>query len=112
MKNIKSKVIEWILIVLGVVLGVIFNNRGLVGWLPIVANLEYSLAVFRFQDERGIKIALIINMLMFTVFSAFINNYMGIIANIVVAATTAASLIRERKKAAGQTDPADNKEER
>lgn len=111
MKNIKSKVIEWTLIVLGVVLGVIFNNRGLVGWLPIVANLEYSLAVFRFQNERGIKIALIINMLMFTVFSGFINNYVGIIGNTVVAVTTAASLIKEKKKAAGAAaSEADGKE--
>ena len=26
-KNIKSKVIEWVLIVLGVILGIVFNNR-------------------------------------------------------------------------------------
>ena len=39
-KNIKSRIIEWILIVLGVVLGIVFNNRGLLGWLPIIANLE------------------------------------------------------------------------
>ena len=39
MKNIKSKVIEWTLIILGVALGIVFNNRGLVGWLPIAANL-------------------------------------------------------------------------
>ena len=111
LKNIKSKVIEWTLIVLGVALGILFNNRDLVGWLPIVANLEYSLAIFRFQNERGIKIALIINMLMFTVFSGFINNYVGIIANTVVAVTTAASLIKEKKKAAGAAaSEADGKE--
>ena len=39
MKNIKSKVIEWTLIILGAALGIVFNNRGLVGWLPIAANL-------------------------------------------------------------------------
>ena len=42
---------EWALIAAGVVLGVVFNNRGLAGWLPIVGNLEYSLAVFRFRDN-------------------------------------------------------------
>ena len=103
MKNIKSKVIEWTLIVLGVVLGIVFNNLGLIGWLPIVANLEYSLAVFRFRnDARGIKIALIINMLMFTVFSFYIRNYAGIVGNTVVAAATAVALIREKKAASEQ----------
>ena len=98
MKNIKSKVIEWTLIGLGVVLGILFNNRGLIGWLPIVANLEYSLAMFRFKDEKNIKIALIINMLMFSAFSFFIKNYVGIVSNTVVAVTTAVSLIRETRK--------------
>ena len=103
MKNIKSKVIEWTLIVLGVVLGIVFNNLGLIGWLPIVANLEYSIAVFRFRnDARGIKIALIINMLMFTVFSFYIRNYAGIVGNTVVAAATAVALIREKKAASEQ----------
>ena len=31
MKNIRSKVVEWTLILLGVVLGIVFNNRGLIG---------------------------------------------------------------------------------
>ena len=31
MKNVKSKAVEWTLILLGVVLGIVFNNRGLIG---------------------------------------------------------------------------------
>ena len=96
MKRIKSKVVEWILILLGVVLGVVFNNRGALGWLPIAANLEYSIAVFRFRDrERSLKLAFLVNMLMYSVFSFAIMNYVGCAANIVVAVTTAVSLIRE-----------------
>ena len=99
MKNIKSKVLEWALVVLGVALGIVFNNRGLIGWLPIVANLEYSLAVFQFKNnEKLLKIAFIINMLMFVVFSAAIQNYVGIVGNLVVAVTTAIALFRESRK--------------
>ena len=95
-KNIKSKVLEWILIGLGVVLGIIFNNRGLIGWLPIIANLEYSIAMFRFKDdERRLKLTFIVNMLMYSVFSFFIKNYVGVVSNIVVAAVTAIALIKE-----------------
>ena len=96
MKRIKSRIVEWILILLGVVLGVVFNNRGALGWLPIAANLEYSIAVFRFRDrERSLKLAFLVNMLMYSVFSFAIMNYVGCAANIVVAVTTAVSLIRE-----------------
>ena len=96
MKETKSKLIEWLLIILGVVLGAVFNNRGLLGWLPIIANLEYSVFVFRFRDnEKGLKIAFIINMLMYSVFSFIILNYVGAAANIFVAVTTAVSLFRD-----------------
>ncbi len=102
MKNVKSKVIEWTLVILGVVLGIWFNNRGLWGWLPIVANLEYSVAVFKFKNnEKVLKICFIINMLMFSVFSIIIQNYVGIVSNLVVAVTTAMSLIKGKKESNG-----------
>ena len=93
----KKKYLEYILIGLGVVLGFIFNNRGVLGWLPIIANFEYSIAVFRFKDnERALKISFVINALMFTVFSIVIQNYVGIISNTVVAVTTVIALIKEK----------------
>ena len=96
MKGTKNKIIEWLLIILGVVLGAVFNNRGLLGWLPIIANLEYSIAVFRFRNnEKGLKIAFILNMLMYSVFSFVILNYVGAAANIFVAVTTAVSMFRD-----------------
>ena len=104
MKNIKSKVLEWILILAGVVLGVLFNNRGLLGWLPIVANLEYSVAVFKLKNnEKALKLAFIINMIMYAVFSAVIKNYVGVLSCTVIAVTTAVSLIRA---AAGKEEQA------
>ncbi len=103
MFEIKNKtvkyIVEWSLVALGVVLGVWFNNRGLLGYLPIVANLEYSVAVFRFRDrERALKVAFIANMVMYAAFSAVIMNYVGAVANVVVAVTTAISLWKTRKK--------------
>ena len=99
MKGIRNKAVEWALILLGVVLGIVFNNRGLLGWLPIIANLEYSVAVFRFRNnEKSLKICFIVNMLMFAVFSAVIRNYVGLAGNTFVAATTAVSLFRNNKK--------------
>ena len=95
----KSKWVEWALIAAGVVLGVVFNNRGLAGWLPIVGNLEYSLAVFRFRDnERMLKAALVVSLLIFVVFNLIIGNYVGAVADTVVAVTTVANLWRTREK--------------
>jgi hypothetical protein len=80
---------------MGVVLGAVINNRRLLGWLPIIANFEYTLAVFRFKDnEMALKCAFIVNSLMFIVFNFVISNYVGTVTNTVVTITTAVSLIR------------------
>ena len=98
-KNVKSKAIEWSLILLGVALGAVFNNRGILGWLPIAANFMYSVAIFRFKDdERRLKLVLIVNLLMYSAFSLVIQNYVGAAANTVVAVVTAISLIKEANK--------------
>ena len=100
MKNVKSKVLEWALILAGVVLGAVLNNRGLLGWLPILANLEYSVAVFRLKEnERALKLAFILNMVLYAVFSAAIQNYVGVLSCTVIAVTTAVSLFRAANSA-------------
>ena len=107
MWKIKSKVVEWTLVAMGVVFGIVFNNRGLLGWLPIVANFEYSVCVFRFKEnERGLKIAFLINMIMYGVFNAIIMNFVGTLSCVVVAVTTAIFLVKDRKQKA-DGDPAD-----
>ena len=84
------------MIAVGVVLGVLFNNRGLLGWLPIVANFEYAVSMFKFKDnEKGLKSAFAINMTMYSIFNFFIQNYVGGFTNMFTAITTAVSLIKE-----------------
>ena len=102
MKNVKSRALEWTLILAGVVLGILLNNRGLPGWLPIVANFEYSVAVFRFKDnEKALKLAFIVNMILFGVFGAVIKNYVGVISCSFITVTTAVSLLRTEKDQEG-----------
>lgn len=99
-KNVNSKATEWGLVVLGVVLGLCFNNLGLVGLLPVIANLEYTLAVFRFQNnERALKTAFLISSALFILFNAGIYNFVGVITNSVVLVTTAAFLIKSARTA-------------
>ena len=95
-RKVESKVVEWILVVLGVVLGIAFNNRGLVGYLPVVANLQYTLVVFRFKDnERVLKISFAICVGMFVIFNFAILNIVGGCCNLFVTITTVALLIKE-----------------
>ncbi|MBR2532042.1 MAG: YgjV family protein [Lachnospiraceae bacterium] len=110
MKQISSKLAEWTLIWLGVVLGIAFNNRGFIGWLPIIANFQYSVSIFRFKDsERKLRMSFIVASIMFIFFSLAIMNYVGVISNSVAVVTTAVSLIREsRENAVKANDAVEN----
>ena len=99
--NVQSKWVQWLMVALGVGLGVYFNNLGLVGWLPIIANFIYTVSVFRFSDnERALKIAFVICVAMFCVFNAFILNFVGVGTNLFVMITGLISLFKKNKKGA------------
>lgn len=95
--DIRNAWIEWFLVGLGVALGIVFNNLGLMGWLPIIASAQYSIAIFRFRNnERALKLSLLISSAMFAVFSVAILNFVGVVTNTVVAVTAGFSLGRRK----------------
>ena len=95
--NISNRYVEWLLMGLGVVLGIACNNLGLIGLLPVAASLMYTLAIFRFRnDQRPLKIAFIISSVMFAVFNGAIFNLTGAVTNSVVAVITAVNLFRTK----------------
>ena len=98
-RNIQNKYLEWFFVGLGVVLGLAINNLGVMGLLPVVANFQYSLAVFRFQDnERALKISFAIAVGLFAIFNIAIFNIVGVVSNSIVCVTTVAVLLKSGKK--------------
>ena len=96
-KNIKSKVIEWVLIVLGVILGIVFNNRGIIGLIPVFGNLQYTLAIFYLKDnEKLFKLSFLLSLIGFVIFNLAIFNFVGAIADSAVIVTTLVVLIKEK----------------
>ena len=97
-KGIKSKIVEWFLLILGVAIGLWFNNLGFWGLLPIIANFQYGLAVFHFKDnEIIIKISFFIHTLLFVFFSLIVLNFVGVCTNSIVAVTAIIFLVKAYK---------------
>ena len=87
---------HYFLIALGVILGLIFNNLGFIGLLPIIANLEYSIAIFVIKDnEKLLKICFMLNVLLFTIFSFFIYNFVGVITNSIVVISCLINILKK-----------------
>ena len=96
-KKINSKAVEWSLVLLGVALGIGFNNLGLIGYLPVIANLQYTLAVFKFKDnDRALKLSFVACVGMFAIFNLAIFNFVGVISNLVVLVTTLVVLFKQK----------------
>ena len=90
-----SQWIEYLLVALGVVLGIVCNNLGVIGWLPVVANLEYSIAVFRLKhNERLLKAAFALCIVLYIIFNLAICNYVGAVSNVAVLITTVVSICK------------------
>ena len=97
MRGKTPKWLEWTLVTLGVVLGVWFNQQGLIGCLPVIGGLGYSLAVFRFHnDERKLKWAFAVCVGLYTVFNFAILNFVGGISNAFVSITTIVLLLKKK----------------
>ena len=100
MKKLNTRWVEWSLVIAGVAVGLWVNNLGIIGLLPVVANLEYSLVVFRFKDnERALKWAFLVNLALFGVFNTALCNYVGALGNVVVFIMTALYLYNTGKHA-------------
>lgn len=97
-KKISSKAVEWTLVVLGVVLGIAFNNRSWIGLLPVIGNLQYTLVIFRYKDnERAIKFSFLLSVVAFLIFNVAIYNFVGVIGDTVTIITTATVLLKGEK---------------
>ena len=100
-RNIQSKTVEWILTAAGVVLGIVFNNRGLMGLLPVLGNLQYTLAIFRVKDnERLLKTSFLLSTVTYVIYNVVIMNYVGVACDSFVCITTAIVLLKGIKKKA------------
>lgn len=93
----KSKILQWFFVISGVVIGVYFNNLGFMGILPVIANLQYTLAIlFLKNNERAVKYSFLLSAFLFSLFSLSIWNVVGIFTNLIVAGVTISYLVKTK----------------
>ena len=56
-KDKLTKNITYILLILGVVIGLYANNRGIIGWLPIIASASYTICIYATKNEQQMDAA-------------------------------------------------------
>lgn len=79
---------------LNIVLGLLFNNREIVGLIPIIATIEYTVAVYVCKDSQSLRIGLLINTFIWGIYDLIIKSYPLFIADSVILIFTLFNIIR------------------
>lgn len=93
-----SKKIMIFCVILTIILGLISNNRGLIGLLPIIATCEYSICGYYFEDIRQTKMSLCINLFLWVMYSVSILDIPTALTDFTTFSISAVYLLKTRKK--------------
>ena len=87
-----------ILILAIIVCGCAANNRGLIGLLPVLASVEYSIGMYRCRSAQAMRIALAVNVALWAVYDFVIGSYPMFVTDLIVAGSSLINLFRFRSK--------------
>jgi hypothetical protein len=87
----KSMVICTVLVF---VCGVIVNNRGFIGLLPVMATVQITLCNYYARQIMAIKVSFLVNVLLWAVYSLIIHDFSSGITQSVTAVLSIISIVR------------------
>ncbi|MGT2803011.1 YgjV family protein [Streptococcus henryi] len=77
-----------ILVFLQISFGSYFNNLGLIGFLPIISSISYTLATFLTDKVKWLRWIIVENMILWSFYDWTIKAYPALIMDIVITLTT------------------------
>ncbi|MBR4471674.1 MAG: YgjV family protein [Erysipelotrichaceae bacterium] len=82
--GIASRWLTYLFISAAIIFGILFNNKGLLGYLPIVANVSQSLIIInRKSTARQIRFVCAFSSFCWAIYNFAIKGYAGVITNLV-----------------------------
>ena len=82
--NISSRYLTYIFIGAAIVFGIIFNNKGVLGYLPIIANVSQSLVIInRRSTARQVRLICAFSSFCWGIYNLVIKGYAGVVTNLI-----------------------------
>jgi len=97
-KNKLSFVITLIICAISLFLGITFNNRGLIGILPVFSSAGYTLCIYLTKNEQQLRYALIIDLFLWATYYLYIRGYPSAITYMVLNIWTAIQIFKNHKR--------------
>ena len=96
-KKKMTKAILTILIIIQIIVGSYLNQLGLIGYLPIISSVSYSLAIAITRNLQWLRCVIIENMLLWLIYDLTIQAYPAAVTDITITLTTLIAIIKNRK---------------
>lgn len=90
-----------VFMVLVAVIGCVSNNRGIVGYIPVITTLIYTFGTLVCKKEGSIKINIIVNLVLWAVYDIIIYDFVTFVIDTISAIVTVVSLMIFFKKIKG-----------
>lgn len=98
--NAKGKLsqgITYIFAILIFLTGVIVNNKGLIGILPPIASVEYTIWSSRCKTSQSLRYALLVNLCLWFMHDSVVKLYPSMVMDIIISGVTLVNILKYRK---------------
>ena len=73
-----------VIVILVIICGVLTNNRGIIGLMPVLATVEYTMCCYFITNIRKTKISILLNESIWLVFSFIVQDYATALTDVAV----------------------------
>lgn len=94
-----TKKMVFIFLLLSVIFGTLFNNRGVIGCLPMIANIQFALCCYLFPTVLATKYSIWVNVLIWIVYSFYVSDYATAISDTIILFINTISIIKLHQEA-------------
>ena len=91
--------VKWtfVLSLLGALIGLYVNNKGIYGWLAIIATVSYTICMYTTKNEQQMRYALVLNLILWGIHYAYVQAYPTVITKIILTIWTVIQIVRHKK---------------
>ena len=91
-----NKIMTFCLCTIMVIIGVYLNNRGIIGFLPIIASIEYTIGLYLTKNSQQMRYIIILNLLLWFIHDTYIQAYPAALNDMGISLWTAWQIFHKR----------------
>ena len=93
-KNKFTLPVKIIITIITIGLSITFNNKGLIGLLPLISNISYTFLIDKFEEKK-FKLLIIFTLIWWGIYDFIIHDYVAFIFDMATIVTSIIAIIRQ-----------------